>query len=479
MANKYIDVSATYNGDGTAPNQAASAGAPGAWNSLAYVLANAPAYGALNAGDTVYIRTESGGSNLSETLSASTTMAARGSFAAPVNWIFDNMGTVWPGDSGVFTLTIASTYTFTGRDYNNFIATAPDGFVFASAHSANTALSVWTLTTMRVVNAVFDVLNASPNFVAALMCGNNTYPSTTVFEKCKFFLRRLSSTAPAFSDSGRSVAVFSDCEFDITGGNAIGVLFSGYTDGKAIILRGGRLIALQTQFLYSNSSGVSWLEADGFDPGLAIITAKGWGSTSTVYGRPPICLTNIPGGVFDYFKHGMAGYDQWKSTGNYPTLNAILPDTAHTPWSIRVMPAYASPVTPYVLSDLVKFYNAAAAQKTINVHMLLNASYGTPTTAGWWIEVFYTDSSGVARYESSRGLTGNNLSASLATWSVDPPVYGGNSYSKYKISLTTAYSIKQNTDIRVIVSSSVPATILSGDAADYYFVCPDFELVAP
>ena len=41
--NRYVDTSATYNGDGTSPEQATSNGGTGAYNSLATALANAPA----------------------------------------------------------------------------------------------------------------------------------------------------------------------------------------------------------------------------------------------------------------------------------------------------------------------------------------------------------------------------------------------------------------------------------------------------
>lgn len=47
MAEKYIDISATYNGDGSSSAQAASAGAAGAWNDILAVMTAAPTYGTL------------------------------------------------------------------------------------------------------------------------------------------------------------------------------------------------------------------------------------------------------------------------------------------------------------------------------------------------------------------------------------------------------------------------------------------------
>lgn len=58
MANKYLIHGATYCGDGTASNEAASAGAVGAWNDINVLEGTAPAQGSLAAGDVVYIRSK-------------------------------------------------------------------------------------------------------------------------------------------------------------------------------------------------------------------------------------------------------------------------------------------------------------------------------------------------------------------------------------------------------------------------------------
>ena len=72
MANKYIIHGATYCGDGTASNAAASAGATGAWNDINVFEGTAPAYGtAPAAGDVVYIRSKaSAGADITRTLAA-------------------------------------------------------------------------------------------------------------------------------------------------------------------------------------------------------------------------------------------------------------------------------------------------------------------------------------------------------------------------------------------------------------------------
>ena len=124
MALKYIDISAANNGDGTSSAQAASAGAAGAWNSFQNVLKGNPTFGALVAGDQVYVRTYNGG-NLTEYLAASVTSTIAGTVAAPVDFIFDT-GVVWP-TGGVFALYchasgLTTNYTVTLSNYCNLFA---------------------------------------------------------------------------------------------------------------------------------------------------------------------------------------------------------------------------------------------------------------------------------------------------------------------------------------------------------------------
>ena len=87
MANKYIIHGATYCGDGTASNEAASAGAVGAWNDINVFEGTAPAYGtAPAAGDTVYIRSKTrAGADISRTLAANISLGS--SVATSAAWV--------------------------------------------------------------------------------------------------------------------------------------------------------------------------------------------------------------------------------------------------------------------------------------------------------------------------------------------------------------------------------------------------------
>lgn len=142
MANKYIIHGATYCGDGTSSALATSAGAAGAWNDINVLEGTSPAYGALAAGDVVYIRSKtSAGADITRTLAANVTLGSSAATAAAwVTWVIDG-GTIWSGINGTLTYTMASSYTVTQMAYNDIQADIPDRFALV-------------LPTMRIVDAI-------------------------------------------------------------------------------------------------------------------------------------------------------------------------------------------------------------------------------------------------------------------------------------------------------------------------------------
>ncbi len=145
MANKYIDTSATYNGDGTASNQAASAGAPGAWNSFQNVLIGTPGYGSVAAGDVIYVRTKNGANNLSETSTSTAiiTSTTIGTESSPVIFVFD-AGSVWVGDSGTFTWSTGASANARVVWNSNLIFLATEyNFVVTNGYTGGTNVYGW------------------------------------------------------------------------------------------------------------------------------------------------------------------------------------------------------------------------------------------------------------------------------------------------------------------------------------------------
>lgn len=477
MSDKYVDVSATYNGDGTSSSQAASDGASGAWNDLLAVMIAAPTYGTLNSGDNVWIRTKASGSNLSATATASITMLARGSITQPVIWIFDNLGQKWSGDTGVFTLNINNTYSFLGVNFNNIYATVADGVVFNHKQSSLAHVAFATFYHQELKKCKFITETPSTSFYTYII--NSGLNNTTVFEECSFYLHRCDSSQSVFSaGQTRGSIYYKNCLFDISQANSVARLFRQHDDGTAIFIIGGKAIGLQTQYLNNTRLGCAPFECDGFDPGLLILSNPSMSAADTRDGRSPVRLSNIPGtdSKYDFHEERISGYSRWKAAGNYPTLAATLPDTARTPWSIQCLPRYACPGMPHTITDMVKFYNGSADQLTLTLEFLLNPVYSSPSSNGWWIEVVYTDSStGLTKFLSTYEIIGQALSESTVTWS--SLVYGAKTYGRYKISITTPTDVKADSDVRVIFRTSVAATNITTDP-DFYFVCPDFSMVA-
>ena len=132
MANKYIIHGAAFNGDGTSSAAATVNGGVGAWNTIAYFEGTAPAYGAIAAGDTVFIRAlDASGAAITRVSAASKTLGlAAGTISAPVTWILDQ-GDVWSGITGSLTFEVsAGNYGFTISPHNIIHTPVEDRIVF-------------------------------------------------------------------------------------------------------------------------------------------------------------------------------------------------------------------------------------------------------------------------------------------------------------------------------------------------------------
>ena len=150
MANKYLIHGATYCGDGTASNEAASAGAAGAWNNINVFEGTAPAYGtAPVAGDFVYIRSKtSAGADITRTLTADITIgSANATITNPVTWVLDN-GAIWSGIDGKLSYQCSGgNCKTTVRSYNAVIAQTQSALEFVTSNAWGSA---WTVISLSV-----------------------------------------------------------------------------------------------------------------------------------------------------------------------------------------------------------------------------------------------------------------------------------------------------------------------------------------
>lgn len=172
------------------------------------------------------------------------------------------------------------------------------------------------------------------------------------------------------------------------------------------------------------------------------------------------------------------GWAQVEESGNYPTLSAKLPDSASgTSYSMKIYTGNlaavaATTANPFKCPVVKKDYDQTAAAKTITVEVLID-SRQSPTDHELWFDVMYTDNAtGNTVIESTRTMKKDEAALTTSTASWTSTTYATQSYNKRKISLTTANSIKQYTEITVIMYSGFACY----DSNSFWFYDPDFSI---
>lgn len=473
MANKYLIHGATYCGDGTASNEAASAGAAGAWNDINVLEGATPAYGALVAGDVVYIRSKtSAGADITRTLAAAVSLgSASATSTSPITWVLDN-GTVWSGIDGILTYTNDSAYMTTFRINNVFVAKTRHAWkvkntatgsaaVLASVHGYadgvefDTSAKTGTSGAVRVLlgnGAVLENPSAKvgrianvPSDNAGFFCpGEYTYGFVGSIINPEIELK---STTPAGSIFGG--AYMTSGVMRIVGGRIYGV---GATTGQAVFVS------------YASDSPFNM----AFDSvGLQIPRSMDMFNTSaprmSAAEARVVAADSSLGGHYDQ----AWGYATSRTDNNPPYLAGELPDSAHTAWSYRVYPRLATVSRPMVLT-YTKLYTGTAAAKDISLEILV-ANTMAANKRNLWATISYTDdTTGLPKSISTRDHAAGSLDDSTANWSAT--VWGMVSFLKKKLAVTTPTAVKQNTPIIVTLFG----TLASTTANDIYFVDPDF-----
>ena len=179
----------------------------------------------------------------------------------------------------------------------------------------------------------------------------------------------------------------------------------------------------------------------------------------------PITATGIDGKLGSAYWDYSFAYDS-RSDGYYPTRNATLETSAGTPWSYKVYP-FRTTVNMPAKVNLGALWTQADAVKTITLEFLWPAGMSAPTRDKVFLLGSYTGSDGVKRSLSTLVLSGGTVDTSTATWSTVS--YGPTLFTRYRLSVTTAVAIKQDTEV-VLTFVSVPKSV---SVNDIIFVDPD------
>ena len=472
MNSKYIIHGATYCGDGTASNEAASAGAAGAWNNINVFEGTAPAYGtAPAAGDVVYIRSKTGNgadANITRTMTGNVSLGSASATAnSPIHWILDN-GTIWSGVDGTLTYTHATTYVVTILANNRIEAKTLNKLVIVNT-ATNPSGSIASVAG-HLIGAKFDTTaktGANNHFI---------YTDSGCLENCTFDLGRLSgSTTASFIYRGanpNSVTLLINPIFRLNYSTPGGQALMGGAGSFLLDLTviGGEVTAglpgatTGQLVVYQTVSG-NRVRLYGFNVPKALTM-----SADMTVANVDVEAIGCDGGIGGHYE-ALWGYATSRTDNNPPTLSARFADSGATPWAYRVYPRNVSLQMPMRL-PMMKLFTDTAAAKVITQEILV-ADTLTATKANIWMSVQYIDdTTGLPKWITTLAPSGN-LDSSSAGWTTT--AWGLVKFVKRKLSVTTPTTIKQNTPILVTLFG----ILKSATANDILFIDPDFSLTTP
>jgi hypothetical protein len=485
MATKYVDIWAANNGDGTSSSAAGSAGAAGAWNVLPFE--GAPAYGSITAGDTIIIRSKSGGTNATYTKGSNaalafTSFSATGS--APITWVVDD-GTVWAGDSGTLTISTydgsSSVFTFAG--FHRFVGTGTGGSqtcIFNDGYTGG-ASAAFAIKQNNIFTKCKFTHAATSTATTTVYTLTSTWDSTsdnwTRFNQCYFEIKKAGSSTGVMKQGSYPLLVeFTDCIFDVTARSAAtAAIFQGVNNYPLYyIIRGGRVTGATSSWSLSidyttPSTNPTYIKSFLFDAGSMTTQYAYSGSsyqTLSVYAHEAML-----GGNGDFVVDTPMGFGRWRVGNSYPYLTATCIDGS-TGTSIQVWPnsSLCTAAKPWTSQPFVIPHTAASASRTITVELLIKdtAAFATPQKDQWWVEGTYVNSSNIAVWFTT--YTTGDLATSTASWNTTS--FGGSTYLKRKITYTTSDSLLTNSDVHLFIKSNK----VSGGTTDYYFICPDIQI---
>lgn len=362
MADKYVDVSLTTGAnDGTSPANA--------WRSFLDVFTNTMGAGSVAAGDIIHVRTADGSGDLSES------MTAAKACALPAGCVirFDS-GVKW-AQAGVFTLDQGAglyTLTFSG--------------VPIEAGGSARRLRVYSSRTGNLTGLVNNPTTETPNVDGLLLDAPNCPHYMTMQNAVGRYSNVKIRAASMYNNASYgfvgiaswSCVTFISLEIEITGtvtGGELHVCKPGNYGGSAVFI-GGRLygdnVSWDTVGALCGNQAAYNVIFDGFKvpEGFREMRLAPAGS---VVNSVSLVVRGANHHLDCYVAaNNFAGACDFKFEKNYPTLNAVLPDSGNTPWSWRVSPLYTSPSRFHQLPLMQKQYDQVAATKTVTVELLVN-----------------------------------------------------------------------------------------------------------
>ena len=424
--------------------------------------------------DVVKCRTRRSGVDLSAPTWTATGSAVSGTYIARY-YLFDN-GSTWSGDNGKFTLTFKrnsanaqlTTWSLPSGSQLGFCAAQRGNFEIQFGLLSGTG----SITLFSTASTNSGVLAQNCRFVetadhitacALNILSPNTSPSNVHFDLSGSFVqfRSVLTNKLLMNSSGSSTqfqARFNGLDVEVLSATgALGTLISntagtGFCNYEWI---GGSVndslgvYSCQNPFsvVVGSASEITIDSVRGItDPSVA------WTASNTVNAS---LRWNQPEGPNRGFRYQTPRFSiDWKSDGTFPYA-ATAADLRGNGWSHRV----TWTATPQVYGSvtvlrLAHFYRSSAATKTITLPLYVPDAT-TMYVDEFDFEVTYLDSTDVIRTERAIAPRANQWSSSRTALPTGDSAWtssGVASHSAKQISITTAYSVKQNSEITARLS---------------------------
>lgn len=432
------------------------------------------------ANDIIKVRTKRSGTNLTSNFSSNVDLAAYN--FTQHNFLYDD-GTAWTGDSGVFTLAMNNANSGAQRVWYLssmvHICAVTNNFVFSSQGVGTGRLALYgpldsaegvlfdgvkfvepvgqpsTHLGFRFSNTItFNNCWLAFQYARQFVYANSLYAMAIRFNNCKFSAANLSAKWTGFIDATTAGGGNGDVTIEFRGGefdpaNAFGA------DAPVV----GTPTAGNVRIVFDGVKNLDFSVA-GFAPSFR------YGGYTFLYVSPDESRQ------FRY-ECGTHVVD-WRAGASYPTLNSMLPSGEY--WCQRLLWQVASSVgKPVYPIKTALYYREPDAAKKLEWEFLIPTAFA-PSKAELAMRVRYQDSGGIIRNETTlvgwdKKISGTApaLDASSASWTGLP---GG--YSAKKLSLTTAYAIKQNTEVTATLELvGTPAS------QQVLYFNPELQVVAP
>lgn len=470
MPDKFIRHGATYCGDGTTSDLAASNGAVGAWNNINVLEGTAPAYGSLAAGDVVHIRSkDAAGADITRTHSAASILYLGVTAAIEtdqVHWVLDH-GSVWSGVSGTLTYQLNNASASLYVQPHNVIHAGVQDRVVEIALVAGTTSNGFLRLLQGSVAQGWKLDTTAKTGTSGWAIG--VYDGAQLVNPTIKFGRISTASGPGVLSLSDGIAINPDIELTDATTSASAPIFTIGSDTRGRVYGGqvwgaGAISGCPLMPDLPSSTSEAGLVLYGFEyPKELTLPAPGTNEACYLH------AFGADGGVGDVLVE-TGGYIDSRNDGLYPYLNATLPNASGTGWSFKVYP-YSAAYGRALFLPISKYYTDTAGVRTLTLEINMSNDFLSrakpPNRRNLWIEVDYVDNStGRKRRITSQLPSGGSLDSGSA-WSAAS--YGAVALTPKILSVTTPTAIKQDT----VVTATLVCAIRSVSTPDIFFVDPD------